>query len=1049
VEAAPQAAERAPRAYTPRHLADKILQSKSALEGERKQVTVLFADVKGSVELAEGVDPEEWHRIMDRFFQILADGVHRFEGTVNQYTGDGIMALFGAPIAHEDHAQRAGYTALHLRDELRRYSDELRLSRGLGFSVRMGLNSGEVVVGKIGDDLRMDYTAQGHTVGLAARMEQLAAPNSIYLTEQAANLVSGYLALRDLGTSQVRGIQAPVHIFELEGMGPLRTRFEVSRHRGLTRFVGRDDDLQALEAALARCHEGNGQVVGLVGEAGVGKSRLCFEFLERCRARGLRTLEGRGVAHGKNVPFLPILQVFRAYYGITEQDDDRTAREKIAGRLVLLDEGFREVLPLVFEFLGVADPERPAPRMDPEARERQLSGILRRLVQSGRRESPIVTLIEDLHWIDGGSEAWLAEWVEAVPGTPGLLLVNFRPEYHADWMQMSYYRQLPLAPLGPDAIREVLADLLGSDPSIPRLAETIHARTGGNPFFTEEVVIEGLTVPPSVQAVLAARIDRLSERDKHVLQTAAVIGEEFSRPILEAAIELPGVEFADAIGALKASEFVYEQALYPVAEYAFKHPLTQAVAYGSQLSERRMRIHAAVARAIEEFYPDKLDERAALVAHHWEGAGEWLEAARWHRRAAEWAGATHAAEELRHWNRVAELVRGLPESGETEALALASRIGKVRGAIWLGGSAEELATAFNEGRALAERIGDLPALATLLASFGTTLGLAGSAEAIGEAIRHLDESVRVADRTNDPGLRAALRTITFVHMATGRLDEALQRTDEGLALAREDPDVGEAVFGFRPFVMLTFNKGYLQAAQGTLREGLEAVERGVELARRYDEKPLLPIAHGWASIISLLLGDGERAMAHTGRAAEVADQLGTRQSVLLSRAAMGRTHLFREEWDSAVNALEGLFDLGSLVFVAGGESLLAEAYLGRGDSSAARAAAEEAVTVTRSRGIRFYEIGAQLTRARILTRLEGRAAREEIEASLSRAESLVRETGGHRYDPLVHETRAELGHVLGDEAGRERELREAHRLYTEMGATGHAERVARELAHQG
>jgi class 3 adenylate cyclase len=437
LSAAPATPEREPRDYTPRHLADKILQSKSALEGERKQVTVLFADVKGSMELAEKVDPEEWHRILDRFFQILADGVHRFEGTVNQYTGDGIMALFGAPIAHEDHAQRACYAALHLRDQLRGYADELR-RRGLNFSVRMGLNSGEVVVGKIGDDLRMDYTAQGHTVGLAQRAEQTAAADAAYVTKYTADLVQGFFQLRDLGAFELRGAAEPLNVYELGGVGGARTRLEVSRARGFSKFVGREGEMQALEAALARSRETAGQVVGVVAEAGVGKSRLCYEFLEGCRARGLSVFEGRAVSHGRNIPFLPMLQVFRAYYGITEQDDDRAVREKIAGRLLLIDEGFREVLPLLFEFFGVTDPERPAPQMDPEASQRQLFAVLQRLVREAGEAEPGVTLLEDLHWMDGGSLGFLEQWVEAIGGARGLLLVNFRPEYHAEWMGKSW-----------------------------------------------------------------------------------------------------------------------------------------------------------------------------------------------------------------------------------------------------------------------------------------------------------------------------------------------------------------------------------------------------------------------------------------------------------------------------------------------------------------------------------------------------------------------------------------------------------------------------------
>src|SRR5215813_1536266 len=331
-----------PRSYTPRHLAERILTSRSALEGERKQVTVLFADVKGSMDLGEKVDPEEWYRIMDRFFQILSVGVHRFEGTVDKFTGDGIMAIFGAPIAHEDHARRACYAALHLKEELRRYAEELKRTRELGFAVRMGLNSGEVVVGTIGDDLKMVYTAHGNTVGLGQRMEQLAAPDQVYLTENSAKLVSGFFRLRDLGPFELKGVSAPVRVYELEGVGALHTPLEVSRSRGFSRFVGRNAELASLEAALSRALDGNGQVVGIVGEPGVGKSRLCQEFVERCRSRGIAVYSGHGVSHGKAITYLPILELFRGFFGISERDDEKAAREKISGRMLALDETLRD-----------------------------------------------------------------------------------------------------------------------------------------------------------------------------------------------------------------------------------------------------------------------------------------------------------------------------------------------------------------------------------------------------------------------------------------------------------------------------------------------------------------------------------------------------------------------------------------------------------------------------------------------------------------------------------------------------------------------------------
>ncbi|MEE8166710.1 MAG: adenylate/guanylate cyclase domain-containing protein, partial [Myxococcota bacterium] len=566
-----------PRSYTPRHLADKILTTKSAIEGERKRVTVLFVDLQRSMELSEGIDPEEWHKLMDRFFSILADGVHRYEGTVNQYTGDGIMALFGAPIAHEDHAQRACWSTLELRDALREYGQQLKRERGLTFTVRMGIHTGDVVVGKIGDDLRMDYTAQGHTVGLAARMQQLASPDTIYLTRDVASLVQGYFKLNELGNFRVKGVSEEVEAFELIGAGAMRTRLDVSAARGFSKFVGRAAEMDLLEHAQKNAESGHGQVIGIVADAGTGKSRLCFEFLERCRARGLTIYEARGVAHGKGIPFIPILELFRSFFGVSERDADESAREKIAGRLLLLDEDFREALPMVFDFLGVPDPENPAPKMDPDAWRRQWYALVKRVVQARSEKERAVTLIEDLHWIDEASEGFIRTLVEAAPLSRNLTILNFRPEYSADWMRHSFYQQVPLVPLGADAIRELLVDLLGDDPSLAGLPERIHEHTAGNPFFIEEVAqtlvengslegergayrlatpIEKLSVPPTVQSVLAARIDRLAEREKHVLQTGSVIGKDFGRGLLDSVADLPVAELDEAQRTLIESEFV-------------------------------------------------------------------------------------------------------------------------------------------------------------------------------------------------------------------------------------------------------------------------------------------------------------------------------------------------------------------------------------------------------------------------------------------------------------------------------------------------------------
>jgi class 3 adenylate cyclase/tetratricopeptide (TPR) repeat protein len=1057
--------ERDPLAYTPKHLAEKILQSKSALEGERKQVTVFFADVKGSMDLQEDIDPEEWHRIMDRFFQILTEGVHRFEGTVNQYTGDGIMALFGAPIAHEDHSQRACYAALRLRDDLQEYAREVKRERGLGFSVRMGINSGEVVVGKIGDDLRMDYTAQGHTVGLAARAEELASPDTCYLTGQTAGLVRGYFELEDLGSFNVKGIREPIPIFQLQGMGALRTRLDVSRMRGFSKFVGRADEMATLEAALERAIQRNGQVIGVVGEAGVGKSRLCFELAERCRARAFPVHEAHAAAHSKAVPLLPVLELVRSYFGITEQDDEETTRDKIAGRTVRLDESAAEVLPFLFDLLGVPDPLRPAPLMDPEARQRQLFETMKRLRQARSERDPAVFLIEDLHWIDRASEGFLENLIDSLPGTRTLVLVNFRPEYHAGWMARSYYQQLPLVPLGPGAIGEMLEHLLGPHPTVNQLAEHIRARTGGNPFFIEEVVqslvesgsLEGsrgayrliqpvgdVAVPATVHTVLAARIDRLPEREKQVLQTAAVIGKNFSEPILHRVVELSDRDLSASLSALQGAEFIYQETLYPVEEYAFKHPLTQEVALGSQLQERRRRVHAAVARAIEATDREKLDDRAALLAHHWEEAGDDLEAARWHRRAAERAGIAYPQESFRHWQRVRDLSDGLPVSPERDELGAVARVQLLTVGGRVSGQDEEMKDLFEEGTELARRSGRDDALGQLLGAYAVyKLMRTGN---VAEVFPDLERALELADRTSDVQSQLVARyNLKLACTYGGRYARVVSLCDEAFALIDRHP--GLRLSGLGDFMgLFKLFKFMVLPLMGRMEEAQSLCDSMLREAQTPHRRFMAQLSPGE---LALGRGDGPTAVARF-QAALSMDESVARSEVVeaVFRTELGRAYLLNREWDQAIAAFDHVLSTIREQRIARYQEPLALAglafaRLARGEIEEAHSNAEEAIRISQRQGTGAFEPFGQIAMARILIARGG--PREKIEAALSCAAEVIGETGARWLLPTLCEVRAELARASGDDAASERELREAHRLYVEMGATGHAERVAREL----
>jgi class 3 adenylate cyclase/tetratricopeptide (TPR) repeat protein len=1072
------ARERSPRDYTPKHLADKILTQKSALEGERKQVTVLFADVKGSLDMQESVDAEEWHRIMDRFFQILAAGVHRFEGTINQYTGDGIMALFGAPIAHEDHAQRACYAALHLSDALRDYARELRRERGLDFSTRMGINSGEVVVGKIGDDLRMDYTAQGQTVGLAARMEALAESGKVYLTGQAAAPVKGYFELDDLGAFHVKGVSEPVPVFELRGVGALRTRFDVSRARGLSRFVGRDADLKVLASAFESAKQGKGRALGLVADPGVGKSRLCFEFAERCRANDVVVLQGSGVPHGKNIPLLPILEIFRAYFGISERDEPRDAREKVAGRLLLIDDTFREVLPLVFEFLGIPDPQRPAPPLDPQVRQRRLVAVVRRLIERGNPNG-FVILIEDLHWLDQASATFVAEYVDAIANGPGLLLLNFRPEYRADWMNKTWYQQLPLNPLGPDAIRELLHDLLGDDPSVSGLAGRIHKRTQGNPYFTEEIVrsliesgalqgtrgsyrlsspVEALDVPFSVHAVLSARIDRLPEREKLLLQNAAVIGKEFSEPILARVSELGQAELASALAALCNAEFIHQQSLYPIATYAFAHPLTQEVALASQLQEQRRRTHAAVAQAIRDGDPERLDDNAALLAHHYEEADAALDAAHFHARAAHWAGTKDLDGSLRHWQRVRELVRSLPESDVTARLRLNACLQiLVLGGFRMGLSEAAVDELYAEASELAERSAEHVMLTTLRAAYGARIsGLGRSREYYELSL----ENLKTGDATGIPSARAGVRVAAaYASSQLGRFEECLRWVEEGEEITGTDLQMGRREFGFSYRVFFAQMKASIQRMMGRLGEAEQQLAKALRVARDSG----IPENLGWAlgsvgyhaldagGIVFAELGDAKAGAAESLR---IAEELGSRFSRGGSLHNLGNACLAAGDHEEAARFFSEALELVrtlrvSLEFEPLMLAGLSRSQLGVGKTTEAVRSAEEGVAIAQDRGQRGWEVSAQLALAAALAAGRGARARAAAEAALRRAEELVEETGARVHAPWIAEVRARLAQAGGDALNAEGFLREAQRLYAQVGAAGHARRVAGELAPGG
>jgi adenylate cyclase len=981
-------------------------------DAERKQVTVLFADVSGSMDLAEQRDPEEWRTIMQRFFSILADAVTRFEGTVDKFTGDGIMAVFGAPVAHEDHARRACYVALQMLDDVAEYAAELRRVAGLNFSTRIGINSGEVIAGAIGPGSEGDYTAIGHTVGLAQRMEALAEPGRAYVTESTAALARGFLDLNDLGEFEIKGASEPVRVFELAGVGQARSRLDLARERGFSRFVGRAEEMAKLEAALERAKAGEGAAVGLVAEPGIGKSRLYLEFLQRCRGEEVELFQAQAQAHGKSIPFMPILQMLRSFFGIAESDSEQAAREKIAGRALLLDPGFADDLPLMFDFLGVPDPDRPVAQMSPEARQLALGDVVCRLVNHPGRRKTLVLVVEDLHWVDEGSHAMLSELVGSIEGTRTLVLVNFRPEHSPGWEGSPAYETVPLAPLAREDTGELLRDIAGEDPSLDGLDEPIHERTRGNPFFIEEIVrelaesgylegahgayrlarpVEGAGVPATVQAVLGARIDRLEPRPKQLLQVASVVGREVSDRELGLTAGLEEEEIEAVLRELIDAGFLFEAELYPRRILAFSHPLTREVAYGTQLAAQRAATHAAAARAMIELNPERHDELSALIAHHMEEGGETLEAARWSARAAHWAGHARPQDALRMWRRVTALADELEESEETTALALFSRMLQLEYAWRLGMERGEADALGAEASAIADRIGDLRSLAILKLLTSARPGVAGHTA---EWIAAAEEAIELADESGDPGVRAGVRgAAAYAHMCAGDLDRLEETIEEMLEIVGDDLEMGAGIMISCPRAWGLMAKSIARRERGEREQADVLLDEAIRLSTERGDPETESWSLGSKAGVLADRGEIEAGLALALRNRELTERLGDVFSRSMALSSLSYVHLEAGEHAAALEAVE-LADsayrdsLGTGSETEGWRATLrARALSGLGRTEEATSEAERAVETARRRGMAWQLPLALLVLAQVEAAGGGDGVAEALDEAAATAEA--------------------------------------------------------------
>jgi predicted ATPase/class 3 adenylate cyclase len=879
---------RLPLASTPVHLAEKILMSRSALEGERKQVTVLFADLKGSMELLAERDPEEARQLLDPVLEHMIEAVHRYEGTVNQVMGDGIMALFGAPIAHEDHAMRACYTALRMQETVTRYGDEMQRSHGVPVQIRVGLNSGEVVVRAIDSSLHMDYTAVGQTTHLAARMEQMAKPGSVLTTGETLRLAEGLVQVKALGPVSVKGLTDPVEVFELVGAASTRTRLQALAARGLTRFVGRQTEFETLRQALARAGTSHGQVVAIIGEPGVGKTRLVYEFIRSHHTHDWLVLESSSVSYGKATAYLPVRDLLKAYFQLDNRDDGRKVREKVTGKLLTLDTALGPTLPAFLTLLDVPVEDRQWQDLDPTQRRQRTLAAIKQLLLRESQVQPLLLVFENLHWIDAETQAILDSLIDSLPTARLLLLVNYRPEYQHSWGSKTYYTQLRLDPLPPANAEELLQALLGDDPSLVPLTRRLIERTEGNPFFLEESVralvetevlvgergayrlarpLESLQVPVTVQAVLAARIDRLPPEEKRLLQTAAVIGTEVPFALLQAIGGLSEEELRRGLSHLQAAEFLYETSLFPELAYTFKHALTHEVAYSSLLQERRRALHAHIVEASERLYADRLTEQAERLAQHALRGEVWDKAVAYGRQAGTKALARSALREaVACCEQALAALTHLPESRTTQEQAIDLRF-SLRDALSNLGDIRQVLGYLREAATLAEALDDQPRLGRASAYMCRLFTAMGDHDGAVVSGQH---ALAVAETLGDVALQVmAQHFLGVAYHVLGDYRRAmglLRRNVESLA-----GDLLRERFGMTALPAVVSRAWLVRclAQMGVFPEGIAHAEEAVRIAEAVDHPNSLIHAYLGVGLLSLRVRDVSRAIPVLERGLEL------------------------------------------------------------------------------------------------------------------------------------------------------------------------------------
>ncbi|MBI3801254.1 MAG: AAA family ATPase, partial [Deltaproteobacteria bacterium] len=879
-----------PILYTPSDLANRILSGKATLEGERKIVTVLFADIRGSMDIMERLDPEEAKQLIDPCLQRMMEAVHRVDGTVNRILGDGIMALFGAPLALEDHAQRALSAALLMHDAVAQYAVELREHHGISLQIRVGVNTGEVVVRTISTNLYMDYSAVGHAVGLAARMESLAPPGSTLVTVYTYRLTHDFFRFAARGAVKVKGVQEPLETYELLGPGASRSRLAVRATQGLSPFVGRARELTQLQEILALAGTGQGQVVSLIGEAGIGKSRLLEELKPVLHARGYLLIEGAAYPYGQTRAYLPLIEMLKRYCELSDQDSPDLYRERVRSKLTTVDASLTAYVPVLLELLGIDSGDPQTANLPAEARLQKVLEAIKRLIALQSRHQPVALLIEDLHWLDARSLIFLHSLAIGVAALPVVLLCTYRPGINYPWEEQSFVHRLQITPLPRDTSTSLFTARVGTDPAVATLAPLVYEQSGGNPFFVEEVVQNFVetgtltgqpgaytlarppsewTLPATIQGMLASRLDRLPPTLKGLLQTAAVIGREVARPLLARVAGLEESELDQALATLQARELLYETTVSPDPVYTFKHALTQEVAYHELLHERRTFLHETVGTAIEALSGDRLAEQVTLLAYHYSRSANTDKALYYLDLAGQRAFNLYAdSEALYFWEEYLRLLATLPPSSARDRRELRTRLHLINVLSRQSCDESPIRAQFAAAEAVCQRLNDTRLLVELHATVAIAYVLWGRPR---PGLVHASTAKQLADSLGDVHLQIISRgPLAHLLWIAGRLSEGLQVAEEGVELLRRlGLSTEQMGFVTSPYVQCLAITGTCRGFLGIFDQGLSTLQQAAASAAQQGSRIPQALSYWGLALLYALRGDLPAGMREAQQALTV------------------------------------------------------------------------------------------------------------------------------------------------------------------------------------